>query len=248
MTLDLLERSGPAPHIEDARKCNQQALQAKYSHEVAEHRRILFSRGSGMFPAWRNFRQFLVDLGPAPSDEHLATRVSPTDLSYSPGKVAWLHRDKQPALVDRWSLMESSPPSASGQWVTVRGKSVQYTALANHLGVPFGAMALALRNSQSPEELVQQASIGETLAQCDTPWLPAERREAFFKGFRMWHMQVQPRFAAAATPAFLYLYSALPSMVKCRDELAQADLWERATERGKSQRSVHGAWKRFCEV
>lgn len=247
MSLGVLETPS-TDHVEDARQLNQQMLQAKYGHEISEHRRILFARGSGMCPTWRGFRQFLVDMGPAPSSEHLVTRLVASDLSYSPGKVAWIHRDCQPPLVDRWAKIESGAPNSSGQWVHVRGKTVQYTTLANHLGVPFEAMALALRNNSSPEDLVQQASIGETLTYCPSPWLLPERRDAFLQGFRMWHMQVQPRFAAAATPAFLFLYSALPTMLKARDELAALGLWEPPTERGKAQRSIHPAWKRFCEI
>jgi len=104
----------------------------------------------------------------------------------------------------------------------VRGKPVEYSDLAKHLGVPFEVMTVALRNNASAEEMVQQASIAETLVRSDPAhWLAPERREAFFKAYRMWHMQIQPRFAAAATPAFLYLYSALPTMVKARDSLIE---------------------------
>ena len=42
-------------------------LHQEYKHEAAEHRRILFERGSGLSPSWKDFRNFLQDLGPSGS-------------------------------------------------------------------------------------------------------------------------------------------------------------------------------------
>ncbi|QUD88536.1 hypothetical protein [Phenylobacterium montanum] len=223
---------------------------AKYRHEAAEHRRILFGRGSGMDPTWRNFRQFLADMGPAPDADHLVTRVTPGDLTYAPGKCAWIHRDRQPALTQ--AANEPVPAKTFGLWASVGGQPVEYASLAKRLGVPFEAMAVALRSGQSPEELVQQAHVAESLVSgsaADASWLPPERerREAFLTAYRMWHMQVHPRYAAAATPAFLYLYSALPGMKKTRDALISLGLWNPPTEQGRQARSVHDLWRRYCD-
>src|SRR5512142_809880 len=114
----------------DGRNAGGQALSKKlyqeHRHEAAEHRRILFERGSGLSPSWKDFRTFLHDLGPAPSDEHLATR-----------------------------LMSGDPHS---QWLVVQGVQIEFTDLARALGVPFEAMAVALRSGVTPDQLVQQAS------------------------------------------------------------------------------------------
>ncbi len=235
-------------HVADARKMDQKLLMAKYRHEAAEHRRILFGRGSGMDPSWRNFRQFLADMGPAPDAEHVVTRVTPGDLTYAPGKCAWIHRDRQPALAPPPSA-EPSPARTFGLWARVGGQAVEYAALAKRLGVPFEAMAVALRSGQSPEDMVQQAAIADSHVTTGAPWLPPERdrRDAFFTAYRMWHMQVHPRFAAAATPAFLYLYSALPGMKKTRDSLMALNLWNPPTEQGRQQRSAHDLWRRYCD-
>jgi hypothetical protein len=60
-------------------------------------------------------------------------------------------------------------------------------------------------------------------------------------------MQVQPRFAAAATPAFLYLFSALPSMLKARDSLVELGLWNPSTQKAKGERDNHPLWRRFTD-
>ena len=219
----------------------------QYRHEAAEHRRILFERGSGLSPAWKSFRNFLDDLGPAPSYEHMATRLMAGDLTYGPGRVAWIHRSFQRQPVD--PLANYVPPSSESysQWVTVRGATMEYSELAKVLGVPFEAMAMALRNNVTPDQLVKQASVAETLSQAPTPWLSPERRDAFITGYRMWHMLIQPAYAAEATPSFLFIYSALPSMLKLKQQLEDIGLWDPPTEKGKDQRRNHDLWRRYCE-
>ncbi|MBV9509164.1 MAG: hypothetical protein JO303_02640 [Caulobacteraceae bacterium] len=237
-----------AEHVRDAHSFKQHQLQGKYGQEVAEHRRILFSRGSGMCPAWKDFRQFLIDLGPAPGEDYVVARMVAGELSYAPGKAAWFPRDRQPVLVDRTATLKARAPGAAGQWVKVRGKEVEYSTLAQSLGVPMGLMAQALRGEQTAEDFVEQAEVGDVLCQQKTPWLPPGKREAFLAAFRLWHMQVQPKFATAATPAFLFLYSALPGMIALRDQLAAAEAWEPITQKGKAAREAHPAWARFCEL
>lgn len=235
-------------HVADARTMDQKALMAKYRHEASEHRRIVMGRGSGICPTWRNFRQFIADMGPAPDPQHIITRVVAGDLTFAPGKCAWIHRDRQPVLAP--PAAEGSSGPTFGIWASVEGAQIEYGALSKRLGVPMEAMTVALRSGQSPEELVRKAEVAQTMMNRDAPWLPPEpeRREAFFTAYRMWHMQVHPRYAAAATPAFLYLYSALPGMRKSRDGLIALNLWDPPTAQGKRDRSVHDLWRRFCEA
>jgi hypothetical protein len=223
-------------------------LLGKFRHEASEHRRLLFERGSGLCPTWKDFRTFLTDMGPAPGPDHLATRLAARDLTYAPGKVAWIHRSQQPTLVDPMSMAPKAPTETHSQRLVIRGESIEYTALARHLGVPFDAMAVALRNNVSPEALVDQAAIAKTLAQAPTPWLSVERREAFLMAYRMWHMQVRPNYAGVATPAFLFIYSALPNMLKLKQALTDIDLWDPPTVAGKNQRRDHDLWRRYCET
>jgi hypothetical protein len=243
-------QTAPA-YVADARKMDLRQLVAKYRHEAGEHRRILFCRGSGLDQRWRDFRQFLADMGPAPDTDHLVTRTVAGSLTYAPGKCAWIHRDRQPAATSAPAI-EPTPVATVGIWANVQGKPVEYAALAKRLGVPFEGMVVALRSGQTPDGLVQQASITENLVRGvpgSATWLPPEheKREAFVAAYRMWHMQVRPKYATAATPAFLYLYSALPGMRKTRDALKALDLWDPATEQGRRERSVHDLWRRFCE-
>ncbi len=241
----------PQPaYLIEARCLEQKDLAAVYPHETAEHRKILFTRGSGMSATWSNFRQFLADLGPAPGPDYLATRLVAGDLTYAPGKVAWIHKDRQPQLIDRAALIEPNAvqASANARWTSLRGQPVSYDALAGHLGVPVDAMALALRNKPTADELVEHAAVADTLTQVESPWLAADRRDAFMMAYRLWHMQVQPRFAASATPAFLYLFSALPGMIKARDGLAAEGLWQPATDLQRREREAHPLWRRFNEA
>jgi len=244
-----MEEEAADRYVTEARTMPQRDLLIKYRYEAVEHRRILLERGSGMSPSWQNFRQFLADMGPSPGPQYIATRLAAGDLTYGPGKVTWMHRDRQPVPFDPLANMTSRPLTSVGQWANIRGKNVEYSDLAKHLGVPFEVMSVAMRNNASAEEMVQQASIAETLVRSDeATWLAPERRDAFFKAYRMWHMQVLPRYAAAATPAFLYLYSALPTMVKARDVLLELGIWNPPTDKGKRERAEHPMWRRFGDV
>jgi hypothetical protein len=242
-----MAKTASKPVTKPVGSAEQINLMAQYRHEAAEHRRILFERGSGLYTGWRDFRRFLQDMGPAPGVDYLITRLTANDMTYAPGKVAWIHRLKQPRLIDLLASMQSPPENCHTQLVTVRGSMVEYTALARALGVPFEAMAVAFKSGTSPEALVQQASIGETLIQDETPWLAPERRQAFFGAYRMWHMQVQPHYASMATPAFLFVYSALPNMLKLKNGLDEVGLWDPPTEKGKALRQEHDLWRRYCD-
>ncbi len=83
----------------------------------------------------------------------------------------------------------------------------------------------------------------------DAPWLPPEpeRKAAFLTVFRYWHSQVRPENATKATPAFLFLVSALPVMIKARDDLKALNLWEPPGEHSRQARDQHSAWKKYCE-
>ena len=225
----------------------QKTLFLSHRHEAAEHRRILFERGSGLNPAWKDFRTFLHDLGSAPSDDHLATRLMAGDLTYGPGRVAWIHRSFHCTPVNPLSKIPAKSGESHSQWVTVQGTEIEFTDLARALGVPFEAVAVALRNNVTPDQLVQQASIAETLSQAPSPWLSEERRDQFMVGYRMWHMQIQTTYAAEASPAFLFIFGSLPNLMKIKQQLIDIDLWDPPTNKGKEQRQNHDLWRRYCE-
>ena len=236
-------------HVADTRTMDQKQLMAKYRYEASEHRRILMSRGSGLDPLWREFRRFLADMGPAPDTDHIVTRVIAGTLTYAPGKCAWIRRDNQPKPLPP---TEAPAGPTFGVWTSIDGKPIEYGGLARQLGVTTESMTGAMRSGQTPESLVERAAITQSLsnsAASDIGWMPQEKekREAFLMAYRMWHMQVGSRFATSATPAFLYIYSALPGMIETRDELIGLDLWDPPTERGRQLRSQHNLWRRFCE-
>jgi hypothetical protein len=81
------------------------------------------------------------------------------------------------------------------------------------------------------------------------PWLPdeADRKAAFLQVYRYWHAQVRPEYAHKARPAFLFLVTALPVMVKARDTLKALNLWEPPGEHSRQARDVHPAWRKYCE-
>jgi hypothetical protein len=113
-----------------------------------------------------------------------------------------------------------------------------------------GSPAQPPPSAQSPQGAAQPAPFNvSSLIDEDAPWLPPEpeRKTAFLQVFRYWHSQVRPENAAKATPAFLFLVSALPVMVKARDDLKALNLWEPPGEHSRQARDQHSAWKKYCE-
>ena len=105
--------------------------------------------------------------------------------------------------------------------------------------------------ARTPPASEQSASgiTASSLINADAPWLPPEpdRKTAFLHVFHYWHRQILPEFKDKATPAFLFLVTALPVMIKARDELKDKNLWEPPGEQSRQARDVHPAWKRYCE-
>jgi hypothetical protein len=108
--------------------------------------------------------------------------------------------------------------------------------------------------ASAPPAAASSAASGKITAQDlideNAPWLPAEpdRKAAFFQVYRYWHAQVRPESAAKARPAFLFLVTALPMMVKARDDLKALNLWEPPGEQSRQARDAHSAWRRYCDM
>jgi two-component system catabolic regulation response regulator CreB len=236
----------PAPlHGLHAVGLDPRALGDRYAHEAGEHRRILFARGSGLCAAWKTFGQFLVDMGPAPDTDHVATRLSAQDLTFGPGRTAWLHRDYPPRLTEPLDFSRLTTTAPDGRVAIAQGRPVDYAVLAQGLRLPVESVATAIARGADGDGLAQQAAVADALAQGGAPWFPPEHQPAFLAAYRVWHSQVQPAFAALATPGFFYLFLALPEMMKSRAGLIELGLWDPPTEAGRAARAAHPLWRRF---
>ncbi|MGC1303095.1 MAG: hypothetical protein WA840_12030 [Caulobacteraceae bacterium] len=220
-------------------------LMIAFKLEAAEHRRIIFDRSAKFPEAWRDFRGFLLGVGPCPSEHH---RVAPTtgERGYD-ADSRWKPKGAKrtgPAAAQR-----PAPDAVYSQWTAIGGKPVEYTTLSTSLGVPFSSVAVALNAGRKPDEIVQQSDVATTLVQ-EMGWFSSdsERQDAFRRAFRAWHMKVDERFANMATPRFLYLYILLPDMIRCKTALVEADLWDPLTDRQRHLRDASPLWKRYYEL
>ena len=99
------------------------------------------------------------------------------------------------------------------------------------------------------EAAAPDAVTADSLIDLDAGWLPTdpERRDVFLQVFRFWHAKVNRQHAAQATPAFLYLVTTLPVLIKARDDLQAERLWEPKSEASQAKREAHPAWRKYCE-
>ncbi len=222
------------------------ALMEAHPREAAIHKAILTQRGTGVAAAWQKFEQFLADLGPAPDETHELRFVYADSFSYGPGLVEWVKCDAPKTYKPR----PPPPTEAYSQWAQVNGKSVSYSDFVRSTGGTFKELAPVLNAQVTPDQILDQKAVAEKNIRQDASWLPpqAERRDAFLAAYRLWHMQVLPKFAEAATPEFLFLFIAVGQLMKARDELDAIGLFSRTSNAKKQQREDQPAWKRYCEL
>ncbi len=222
-------------------------LLIEFKLEAAEHRRIVFDRNAKFPEGWRDFRQFLLALGPCPSEHHRVGSAS-GEKGYDQ-RSHWEHKSAKRPAAAQPATRQSSPEHTYSQWTMMSGQAVEYTTLSKALNVPFENMAVALNAGRSPDEIVKQSSVATTMSQ-QMDWFSTDtqRQDAFRSAYRAWHMKIEGRFSGAATPKFLYLYILLPEMIRCKATLAEADLWDPLSERHRTMRDASPAWKRYCEL
>jgi hypothetical protein len=144
--------------------------------------------------------------------------------------------------------LKGPPPAAPPAYVAAasaaaaKSAAIAAAAAARPAAAPTPATPPAAATPAGPPAAA--ALIDET-----APWLPdeSERRTAFLQVYRYWHAQVRPEYAHKAKPAFLFLVTALPVMVKARDTLEAQNLWEPPGEHSRQLRDQHSSWKKYCE-
>jgi len=222
------------------------ALIKAHPLEASIHKAIITKRGTGVASSWQKFEQFLADLGPAPDAEHELRFIYADSFVYGPGLVTWVKRDAPKAYKPR----PPPPTEHYSQWAQVGGKPVSYSDFVRSAGGTFKELAPVLNAQVTPDQILDQKAVAERHIRQDASWLPPqpERREAFLAAYRLWHMQVLPKFADAATPEFLFLYIAIGQLMKARDELDGIGLFAKTSNAKKQQREDQPAWKRYCEL
>jgi len=264
------EVKGDATLETDLRELSTQELHRKYGAEASVHRNILIGRGTGVAPQWRDFKSFLGEVGARPSTDHTLVLLNRYERTYGPGRARWMtaeeqaeheaefdrqraekQREEQLLLHKTAATKRAGAPGAPsfGQWTPMAGKQVAYTDVAKKLAIPVNALSKTMPAGTSADELVKRSAAAGELINENASWLPPDpvRKAGFFEAYRIWHLQVQPQFARAATPTFLFLYIALPVMKQCRDELMDLDLWNPLGQRALNARDSHLSWKKYCE-
>lgn len=255
----------------EIRGLSPRELHQKFEVEARAHRNILMQRGVGLAAEWRDLGRFLLDLGPRPSPDHRLVLLNRFERTFGPGRAEWMNdedearhivqfdRQMQAKAAEQQRILEEAaalrarkgqtPQNSYGQWTSLGGQTVSYTDVAKRLNLPPSALAKVLAAGRSPDELVKRAASADEVINEKADWLPPEpeRRKSFLQAFRMWHLQVQPSFSRAATPAFLFLYSALQMMRESRDQLIAEDLWQPLGDRATRARDAHPAWNRYCD-
>ncbi len=216
-----LKSAGPPPWRAKINGMTQVQLFNTYGREAAVHRDLMVS-GAPAPSTWRNFRQFMLDVGPAPEGDNWILAVNDdTDKVYNPGRVRWTKSDDP--LVLYWRKEGSQ-----GAWNRER------------------------KNARSVEDqLLSQLSHMDDVPEEDDrvdEWMPQdpEKQASFNKTFRLWHAHVKPAFIGSARPAFLFLYTALFVLKESRDELKALGLWTNDASRADALHA-HPTWHRYCD-
>src|SRR5690242_7798856 len=85
-------------HSDQLQNLSANALRKRWPREANSHRNMLQrgpTQGRVIHPAFRNFRDFLLHVGPKPSRGATLDRIDNTDPEYGPGKVRWADKRTQ---------------------------------------------------------------------------------------------------------------------------------------------------------
>jgi hypothetical protein len=208
------------------REMPQQQLFSQYPREAKIHRELIIARAP-MASTWRQFRQFMTDVGACPQGEGWVLSVKDDRRRvYEPGKVAWVKAEDPAALY--WT------PNKNGQE-------------ADWNRLPQAAAKTSAVSAPSPRPIVVDE--GQLFAADGAQhWLPPDpaKQELFKKAFRAWRAQVKPQFKKAATPAFLFLYTTVLVLRDLRNELDAEGLWNLHSAR-QHVRDSHPTWIKYCD-
>ena len=253
----------------EIQKLTPQELIKLFPAEASLHRNIVFTRGTGVTGGWNDFKIFLRDLGPKPSDEHNLVLLNRFERTYGPDKARWMTDDERVAheiefdriarekaeqqrkLMAQAAALKNAkagvPPF--GQWTTMGGRHVSYVDVANKLAIPIGGLSKTLKDGRTPDDLIQRAASADQYKDFKADWMPDDGKTgAFMQAFRIWHMQVLPPYSRAATPTFLFLFIAVPMMKESYDKLSAEGLWNPLSQRDINARDNHIAWKKYTEL
>lgn len=236
---------------QDVERADLRELMMQFRREADVHRSIMLRRGTGVASEWKNFRQFLLDVGPCPDAQHDLIPHWSHEKSFGPGRVRWAPRGTPPKVAPPKPVSEAKKAGDGfGQWTTLNGVQVTYSSLSERLNTPLPPILYALNAGATADGVAAEVKAADAMMNVAAIWLPADpkRREGFFMAFRAWRLQVKPDFQSHASPAFLFLYSVLPVMRESRDELVRLDLWKPLTHSKWSAREAHISWKRYCEM
>jgi hypothetical protein len=229
------DRGLPPGWAEKIGASEMRALLRNYPIEAAIHRRIVFGR-TARFPAvWHDFREFLLRIGPSPSEDHRLSFEPSGD--YGPAS-RW--RPKEECVAPKPRGAPGAEPAS--QWTMVSNPAPGSAAAPdpNDPDILLARLMAEASADSSPAPPAKE----------DLGWIsenPAVQ-DGFMQAYRAWFQLVGPKHAHAAIPQFLYLYTLLPEMVRSKATLEREELWDPPTERRRHLRNEHPAWKRWCEL
>lgn len=169
------------------------ALRTRYVKESRAHasiKRRVKEQGFVLDPAWDNFRDFLRDLGPAPSSEHTVDRIDPSDRTYGPGRCRWA--DKLTQTQNRLNTV----------WVEWKGDRITAAEFAKRIETPYTTVHSALQRGETPDEIAARiANRTGSGSYPDAPaWLPEGTLDAWHGHYRNWRRKVAGKRLPEATP------------------------------------------------
>jgi hypothetical protein len=225
----VLRSLGPPSWAPRINALNQIQLFNEFPHEAQIQRDLIVS-GAPVPTTWRQFRQFLYDVGPCPAEGGpwiLAMIDDNSGRLYERGKVRWANPNEPDVFY--WRKAEDS---SQGGWN--RPPPNRQAQAEESIAALLGEMP------DLPEDTTAQEMVNE--------WLPddEEKRQIFQDSFRLWRSILPPRNRRRARPQFLFLYITLEVMKEAREELLAAGLWSDIPDT-QSDAFNHPAWKRYMD-
>lgn len=179
---------------ENIKNLSPNELRKAYSKEARSYDRLKRAAKDGfvVMPPWdapSGFRDFLRDMGPAPSSDMTVDRIDPDLRQYGPGLCRWA--DKPTQTRNRRNTV----------WLTWRGQRITLRAFADELGMPYTTVHAAIRRGESPSQIAARNKGTSACAGSYRPaWAKDEAVPLFYEEYQRWLSKLARRVRPKARP------------------------------------------------
>lgn len=203
----------------DLAELGAQALRVKYKREASSHAAMKRRCRNGSFaldPEWNDFRSFLRDMGPRPTEDATLDRLDPSIFRYGPGLCRWATKTEQ--TINRRNTV----------WVEFQGERIRLQEFAAMWGAPYSTIHTKLAKGETPEAIARSYAAGAAPGPTFSPqWIEEDAALKQWRAqYERWLRRVRRDRRSAAQPEVYAVIQASAALAAARRKLDKIGFYE----------------------